>query len=75
MRTALIEMRGPRMRFGYRLYLADDLDLRADEADLLSFGTIELVWVTRDGRPTRLPKDHPAHARFTEMGTYPDWGE
>ena len=88
MRVALVEMRGARMRFGYRLHDADQLDARADEynlpprrgaldndADILSFGTIELVWVTRDGRPTRLPKAHAASELFAAMETHPDWGD
>jgi acyl-CoA thioester hydrolase len=75
MRVALVEMRGPRMRFGYRLYDATDLDFRADEPDVLSFGTIELVWVTPDGRPTRLPKTHAASNLFAAMETHPDYGD
>lgn len=73
MRVALVEMRGPRMRFGYRLHDAADFDLHPDDAETLSFGSIELVWVTRDGRSTRLPKDHPASTMFASMPAHPDW--
>ena len=75
MRVALVEMRGPRMRFGFRLHDAADLEARPDGSDVLSFGSIELVWVTPDGRPTRLPKAHAASDVFAAMETHPDWGD
>lgn len=75
MRVAMIEARGPRMRFAFRLHDADDLDAAGpDASDVLAAGSIELVWVTRDGRPTRLPRDHPAAHIFGAVEALPDWG-
>jgi acyl-CoA thioesterase FadM len=75
MRVALIDARGPRMRFAFRLHDAADLDFSGPEAsELLASGSIELVWVTRDRRPTRLPRDHPAARIFGAVEPLPEWG-
>lgn len=73
MRVAFVTAHGPRLRFAYRLH--DSLAYASDgeTAAILAVGSIELVWVTRDGRPTRLPRDHPATALFATMAKCPDW--
>ncbi len=74
MRVALVEARGPRMRFAFRLHDATTLDdAGPDDAEVLATGSVELVWVTRDGRATRLPRDHPAAAIFGAVGANPGW--
>lgn len=74
MRVALVESRGPRMRFGFRLHDAAAIDeVGPAAAAVLAWGAIELVWVTREGRATRLPRDHPAAAIFGAVVPCPDW--
>ena len=74
LRIALVSASGPRMTFGYRLYAAAERD--ADPAaPPAAVGMTEMVWVTPQGRPTRLPASHPVASVLARLERHPDWGE
>jgi acyl-CoA thioester hydrolase len=89
LRVAIAEARGPRMTFGYRLYDAKEWDefgatpeLAAGEAGgsvgraeptPLAVAMTEMIWVTPEGYPTRLPPSHPVSPVLDAQPRYPDW--
>lgn len=76
MRVAVVSASGPRMTFGYRLYDAREWDGTPEcAAQPLALAVTEMIWVTPEGRPTRLPPDHPVTPVLAALERYPDWGE
>ena len=77
MRVAIARASGPRMTFGYRLYDAAEWEAaRADgEPAPLAVAMTEMIWVTPDGRPTRLPASHPLTPVLDAQQRHPDWAE
>ena len=79
LRVAVMSASGPRMTFGYRLYDAAELDSAGADgpqaAQLLAVAAIEMIWVTPEGRPTRLPASHPVAPVLAALERYPEWGE
>ena len=76
LRVAIVYASGPRMTFGYRLYDAANLDAEGpNAAHLMAVATIEMIWVTPEGRPTRLPVTHPVTPVLTSLERHPDWAE
>jgi acyl-CoA thioester hydrolase len=79
LQVALVYASGPRMTFGYRLYDASELDgagqMGAEPAIPVAVATTEMIWVTPEGKPTRLPTTHPLHSVIAQQERKPDWGE
>ena len=93
MRVAIVEARGPRMTFGYRLYDAREWDEAGADGTTeraagepgaahavaqpapLAVAVTEMIWVTPEGRPTRLPPSHPVAPVLEAQPRYPAWGE
>ena len=83
MRVAIADARGPRMTFGYRLYDAQEWDAGGASGDSgasggqsaapLSVAMTEMIWVTPEGRPTRLPPTHPVALVLDAQERHPDW--
>ena len=76
MRVAIADARGPRMTFGYRLYDAKEWDNGEEGlASPLAVAMTEMIWVTPDGKPTRLPPSHPVTPVLDAQQRHPDWAE
>ena len=75
MRIALVHAAGPRVTFAYRLYDAAEYDSRPDTAAPLTVAATQMIWVTPDGRPTRLPPSHPLAPVLAAQTRHPDWAE
>ena len=75
LRVALVQASGPRVTFGYRLYDAGEYDALGEGATVTAVGLTELVWVTQEGRPTRLPASHPLAPVLAAQERHPEWGE
>lgn len=75
LRIALVSADGPRMTFAYRLYDAGELDGSGAAAAPLVLGTTEMVWVSQEGRPVRLPPTHPLALVLASMERHPEWDE
>jgi acyl-CoA thioester hydrolase len=73
LRIALVDARGPRLVFGYRLYDAAELDAAPEVALPLALALTEMVWVTPEGRPTRLPPAHPLAQALSSIERHPEW--
>ena len=74
--VAVVSASGPRMTFGYRLYDAAELDAAgADAAQILAVAVTEMIWVTPEGRPTRLPASHPETPVLAGLERHPEWAE
>ena len=74
LRVAIVSASGPRMTFGYRLYDADDWEAGGDP-QLLAQAVTEMIWVTPEGRPTRLPPAHPVAITLGGQERHPEWAE
>lgn len=74
LQIALLSTSGARLTFGYRLYDAGEHDAGPD-AVAMATGCTEMVWVTRAGRPTRLPASNPLWAVLARLERHPDWAE
>ena len=75
LRIAVVAASGPRLVFGYRLFDAREWDVDPESAPPVALGRTEMVWVTPEGRPTRLPPSHPLHPILADLERRPDWGE
>jgi len=75
LRIAVVAASGPRMIFGYRLFDALEWDADQETAAPVAVGRTEMVWVTPEGRPTRVPASHPLHAIMVGFERHPEWGE
>ena len=76
MRVAIADARGPRMTFGYRLYDAQEWDTLSEPAATpLAVAMTEMIWVTPEGKPTRLPTSHPVAPVLDAQQRHPDWAE
>ncbi len=75
MRVAIVEARGPRMTFGYRLYDAKELEEGGEDAAALAVAMTEMIWVTPEGKPTRLPPSHPVAPVLAVQARHPEWAE
>jgi len=75
MRVAIADARGPRMTFGYRLYDAKAWEAGEATATPLAVAMTEMIWVTPEGKPTRLPPSHPVAPVLDAQPRYPDWAE
>ena len=73
LRIAVARAGGPRLTFAYRLYDAAEWEAKPDTAAPAAVGMTEMVWVTPDGRPTRLPAAHPLAATLRDFERHPDW--
>lgn len=72
---ALAAAAGARMIFGYRVYDAAELAQEGDGAARpLAVATTEMIWVTPDGAPIRVPPTHPLDPVLSAMDRHPDWG-
>ena len=88
LRVAIVEAKGPRMTFGYRLYDAGEMDGASGDAGVggaggtggssepkaLVVAVTEMIWVTPEGYPTRLPASHPLAPVLEAQERYPEWG-
>jgi acyl-CoA thioester hydrolase len=76
LRVAIIHAAGARMTFGYRLYDVAEWDAGGvDEAEPITLAVIQMIWVTPEGRPIRLPHSHPLAAVLAHQHRYPEWEE
>ena len=75
MRVAIADARGPRMTFGYRLYDAKELGEGGENAAPLAVAVTEMIWVTPEGKPTRLPPTHPVAPVLAAQERHPEWAE
>lgn len=75
LRVAVVSESGPRMTFGYRLYDAGERASLGDGAAALAVMVTEMIWVTPEGRPTRLPPAHPIAPVLEALEKHPEWGE
>jgi acyl-CoA thioester hydrolase len=79
LQVALVYASGPRMTFGYRLYDASEFDAAgqpgSEPAVPVAVAFTEMIWVTPQGRPTRLPVTHPLHGVIAAQESHPDWAE
>jgi acyl-CoA thioester hydrolase len=73
LRVAIAEARGARMTFGYRLHDAADFDAQGERSEPLALAATEMIWVTPEGRPTRLPATHPLAPVLAAVERHPDW--
>ncbi|HEX2325073.1 MAG TPA: thioesterase family protein [Chloroflexota bacterium] len=86
LRVAVVSAGGPRLTFGYRIYDAAEADGApetgaggaADGGDAatlspLAVGSTEMIWVTPQGRPTRLPPGHPLARFLAATERHPEW--
>ena len=75
LRIAVVAASGPRLVFGYRLFDALEWERDPETARPVALGRTEMVWVTPEGRPTRLPPTHPLSPILAGLERHPDWGE
>ena len=76
LRVAIADARGPRMTFGYRLFDAREWDTLGEPGAIpLAVAMTEMIWVTPEGKPTRLPPSHPVAPVLDAQQRHPDWAE
>lgn len=74
LRVAIVTASGPRMTFGYRLYDAAEW-AAGNDPQLIAQAVTEMIWVTPEGRPTRLPASHPVAIVLGSQPRHPEWAE